>query len=413
MQIRDFKLNKKLHWPKLILFISFFTLISLLTTNVWAVNGPCDKCHTMHNSQNGTNQIHVGGAWSAQSGGAITGGTSTPPGELLVSDCVGCHSLVGSANVTVNDGYNLIPIVYNTGGYPGTTLAGGNFNGVAGNQTFGHNVRGISSDDSIHSEAPGMITAQGCNNSCHTDLTLLDAATTPTPGGITTNGCRGCHLELSHHDNSNTAYRGLGGHGGVVGTVLGRGDNNPAPSGDWEATKSATDHNVYVRDEPSDGTDLQPVSIGRWCAGCHSEFHAWGTDDINFGNPNGGDDNTDNLISANSIGVTAGASAWLRHPTNVNIPNDPAGEYAALLIGSPYNPNIPVAQDLLSNTNSVEAGDQVFCLSCHRAHGSDQPDALRFDYSVMLSHSGTASINPDGDLWANGCFYCHTTKANP
>lgn len=43
------------------------------------------------------------------------------------------------------------------------------------------------------------------------------------------------------------------------------------------------------------------------------------------------------------------------------------------------------------------------CLSCHRVHGSEYPDILRWDYSKMIA-------GDPGDEEGNGCFVCHTTK---
>lgn len=398
MQIVFSKTNEKNLRGKGAIPLVFALLTVFAATSAWgAVSGPCNLCHTMHNSQDGTVQVSViGAAWDT---GVITGGSSTvPPGQLLVSDCVGCHSSVGNADIIVNDGYNNIPIVYNTGGYPAITLAGGNFAVVAGigMDDYGHNVRGISLDDPM-AKAPGFQTGVGCNNSCHTDLTLTDAASTETPGGYDFNGCRGCHINTSHHDPNNTSYRFLSGHGGVVQDVGG------GEAADWEATvATGGPHNIYLYDQPGDGVEFAPSSMGRWCAGCHNDFHAWGTVDPQFGDLNAGD-----------TLAQAGGNPWLRHPTNVTLPSD--GEYGNIPL--PYNANIPVAQRFpFGNPDFIDlggaTGDQVFCLSCHRAHASDQPDALRFDYNAIESHQGTATKDPDGDGFANGCFYCHTSKAN-
>jgi predicted CXXCH cytochrome family protein len=53
------------------------------------------------------------------------------------------------------------------------------------------------------------------------------------------------------------------------------------------------------------------------------------------------------------------------------------------------------------NDDTTENGAIVMCLSCHRAHGSDQPDLLRWAYAGMQAGTGTADT---------GCFVCHTTK---
>ncbi|MBU0480104.1 MAG: hypothetical protein KKG47_03265 [Proteobacteria bacterium] len=344
----------------------------------------------MHNSQNDAEQAHSGAGAGWDGSNALTSGTSTSPiATLLKSDCIGCHSsTTGSTRVDMNGSGNLVPIVFNTGGYPGTPLAGGNFyftsTGAAGNN-YGHNVQGIA-DPEIDGMAwaPGDVV--GCSGSCHQSLAIADPVGSSRPTAQTIyNGCRGCHTRTSHHNGADTSYRFLGGHpGGSIGEV--RGIEDP----DWEY-ETATDHNLYLRSDPS-LTD--PLSIGRFCAGCHGAFHAQGVIDPIFGVVNGGDPNTDDI---------AGNNPWLRHPSNVNIPNN--GEYAAI-IGSTYNPTVPVAKPLAGNPSTVEAGDQVMCLSCHRAHASQYPDALRFPYNTMTAHNGTGNVT-------DGCFYCHREKDLP
>ena len=411
MQINIFKANNIFYNSIILLFCVLLFSTTQTTTNAWAgVTGSCDICHTMHNSQDGTNVVRIG-AGAGWNGGVITGGSSTaPPGQLLVSDCVGCHTNSQDDRTIVTIAGNNIPIVYNSSGaYPGSALAGGNFFGTPTDSTLGHNVRGIAPIDAVHNGkgAPGFALGVGCAGSCHWDLTLSDAATVPsTTSNINTNGCRGCHLKINHHDPANVAYRGLGGHG-VITYV--HGEEDP----DWEHTFSSNDHNTYKRDQYTDA-DPEPIydgaSIGLFCAGCHNLFHAWGaTNPMLPLEDNGGDWVTNR---------TAGANPWLRHPTNVDLPNDltPGNDYEALLAGTAYNPKVPVAQDMTPGVipeaarDTVEPGDQVFCLSCHRAHASDQPDALRFNYQTMLSHNGNG--DPDGDGINDGCFYCHSPKAD-
>ncbi|MDP3013134.1 MAG: cytochrome c3 family protein, partial [Candidatus Subteraquimicrobiales bacterium] len=72
-----------------------------------------------------------------------------------------------------------------------------------------------------------------------------------------------------------------------------------------------------------------------------------------------------------------------------------------------YSVEAPVARPTVPaiSSNVVTpgaAGDAiVMCLSCHRAHGSPEPDLLRWTYSGMIAGSGTSDT---------GCFTCHTSK---
>ena len=104
------------------------------------------------------------------------------------------------------------------------------------------------------------------------------------------------------------------------------------------------------------------------------------------------------LTADNGIGT---ASPWVRHPTDVLIPN--TGEYAG--ISATYQDETPVGRvaaglpDAAAAANGVVAAgtDIVICLSCHRAHASNYADSLRFDYTTLAA----------GD----GCLHCHTNKA--
>lgn len=391
-----------------------FAGATLLATGFFAssamaqVNGKCDNCHTMHNSQNGnsTGQVHIGtnAGWDTSTKQLTNGNIFGEQEQLLKSNCVGCHSATSADTTIIDDGNNKVPIVFNMGAtYPAGALAGGNFNKNTGSaDIYGHNVGGISAADATIAvlEPPG--SQNGCGTqSCHTTLALSEADILTGEnfnyGGISQgkfNGCKGCHNKVSHHNPNDTSYRFLGGHNepdlmGVPGLdkVLGTEDPN------WEVAPTNLLHNVYKSQTNKDVKD----SMGAFCAGCHQDFHALGKGiDPWTGTDNGGDPNTDNLISANS-----GTTPWLRHPTNVNIPFDVNGEYFALQ-NADYNPAIPLAQDLAANTHTIESGDQVMCLSCHRAHASEYPDALRFNYSSMKAHNGTGA--------GTGCFFCHTTK---
>ena len=124
-------------------------------------------------------------------------------------------------------------------------------------------------------------------------------------------------------------------------------------------------------------------TISEFCAECHGYFHA--SDEINDQPPPSG-------------------SPWKRHPTDVSLPA--SGEYASY---TAYSIEAPVARVNIpgSPSGTVDPGgeidDIVMCLSCHRAHASEYPDILRWDYSDMDAGGGGSG----------GCFTCHTQKNNP
>ncbi len=308
------------------------------------VEGPCSNCHTMHNSQDGM--------------AMVISGTGT---TLLIDDCVGCHSSTTDQTIV-----NRTPIVYNTVP-PTNPLAGGNFYWVAqggdANDVYGHNVWGISGPDGnidISVGAPGS-NGPGCANNCHESL-----ASDPASNGEGKNGCQGCHFEVAHHDDSKPWFRFLKGHINVDAYVIG------IEAANWEqhATTDPTDRNTYRGTDPATlvyswGSGLRTAhTTSAFCSGCHEDFHS-------------------------DMGVS---SPWIRHPNDILLPT--TGEYADYDPLTTYSNEAPVAY--LDPDNPLRAEAVVTCLSCHRAHGSNQPDMLRWDYVNM----------PTG----TGCYTCHTMK---
>lgn len=310
----------------------------------------CKDCHTMHYAQ----------IWEAE-------GVSRPSPTLAIrlsrlvtgltlKDCLGCHSS-GSSETIVGK----IPIVYNTGGYPGKPLAGGNFYWVAQGGAYdqmGHNVYKVSDADGQLTEAPGndgMVSCAGCH---------LSLATNPEDNTYNKNGCQGCHVEVSHH-RENDRYRFLVGCKGGSYYVKGVGDKN------WEQNPTLQNHNIYQGADDVEytwGAHLNTTySISAFCAGCHIKFHR----EVYIGSE----------------------SPWSRHPTDIPLPGAGTeyGDYDPL---TAYSNQAPVAYE--NPASPSRAGAVVMCLSCHRAHGSPYRDILRWDYDNMGQ--------------GEGCLTCHTKK---
>ena len=344
------------------------------------VGGVCYNCHTMHNSQDGTSVLMTGTGTGWNEFSKLSGGSlqSAPAGNLLVTNCVGCHSSTTS-DPTVTVGGSTIPIVYNSS-VPTTPLAGGNFYWVASDDTKGHNVYGIANTDGNLSTAPGR-NMDGCTNSCHDTL-----ADPPGTDNKNRGGCQGCHVFTAHHDDSRPWYRFLKGHGQPQFSTDPNSDSKDYPDyvtgvedDDWEQ-ETSIDHNWYkgyAGPLVASATLKDTKTISTFCGGCHKEFHR----------------KSNQFFTG--IGDTG---AWIRHPTDIALPL--TGEYAAYKAKTGYSTEAPVAFTDPSNPSDTTGG-VVMCLSCHRPHGSDQPDMLRWDYKTMVAGGGSNS---------KGCFTCHTTK---
>ncbi len=358
-------------YVKILTFGAAVALCAMASNADAKVTGRCDNCHTMHNSQNGTN-------WP--------GNTTTPNDSLTTGTCVGCHTGTGSSKLAPT---TLAPAVVTTAtpASQSTFLPGGFITLAAGNlDSWNHNVLGADVQDvaiggNIQFAPPGYDATLGssiglpANNGAWTQLTCA--------GNM---GCHGDHTKTNqtlaiaggHHDDTAVGFRLLTGIHGVEGTTysVGAGEGG-----------TQTSSNVY--DGINGNTNYaNKTTISYLCAECHGIFHK---------NPS----------------ETGSATPWLRHPTDFQLPADRPDAYTSYgTAGRPYDADAPVGMNLGSVTRLSGGGTaplpaagqgSVLCISCHRAHGSDQPDLLRWTYADM--NAGQAGGAAD-----TGCFLCHTNK---
>ncbi len=378
--------------------VAISAIIGITPAISFAVSGSCAGCHTMHDSQNGTDDLS----------NDATANTTGAQGNLLTQNCVGCHTLAtGNTQDTVDlslsteapyvDQSTTVP-TFQTGA--ASTLAGGSFYWVgegAFGDSYGHNVEGVDAMDvALDYDPPGFDIAagfmpDGTNGRNNEILAWSDQLTC---AGV--NGCHGYATDSgvtgAHHnnnaigtittaasaDNVGDHYRFLEGIKGVE-------------EAEWEFNVAATPLAVNVyhgndRDAGNSIADTTKDTISFLCAECHGDFHS---DDGGAG------------VS------TTGASPWIRHPIDIALA-DKASEYANY---ADYDYTVPVAFDTgnaaydtpgeITAAGVVQTGlATVTCLSCHVAHGGPYPDLLRWDYTAIVAGS-------DYNL---GCNVCHNTK---
>jgi|GEM_PF-6705305 len=298
----------------------------------------CSSCHTMHYSEGGQ-----------PPSGADTGG---PFPKLLLKRnetdlCLNCHGGGTGPNVM-------------GGGWPG-----GQFPATPAVQGRGHNPTG---------------TAANPSTQIPLDSTLGLMPPGSTGGALTEFTCGTCHDPhgFSNYDTGNAAvftYRllrksikGPGGASIDVSNTI----QSTFRDAQFSEIESATNHNVY-RSGPTIGDATR--GFGKWCASCHGNFHDDGPA-FSFRHP-----------SADELG------GLYRNYTLANL----ADGYA----GGTYHFKYPVetTQGAAATTGTqwaITSGstERVFCLSCHRAHGSATSNAGRWDFS-QSSGAGT------------GCNKCH------
>ena len=376
---------------KIMAALALSATLTLPTAAMARVSGACANCHTMHNSQDGTTMSD----------------TSTVYRALTQNGCVGCHTSPDGTNTGSSD---TIPYVnHNSAPTDLTTLAGGSFYWVKTDDSKGHNVLGITTDDDalLDSTPPGMV-----------------AGTFTTTARLTCAGTNGCHgvkgdadpftdISGAHHgeNTSSTAQAGY-----VDGTdiassfrflngIIGIEDS------DWENDVAVGAHNQYSGAVRTADTDNVTSTISSLCGQCHGNFHT--ASSTHQSSPGVG---TENGIS---YGVTM-SSPWVRHPTDFDMYTVRTKEYGSYGggtdgVGSAYVPDAPVASTaalvlsdgVLSSVLQKPGDAIVTCISCHRAHGSPYADMLRWDtydaaVTTPTTHTGTAGNT--------GCYICHTTK---
>jgi len=356
----------------------FLLIISLPDLTLAVIQGPCADCHTMHNSQGGT---------------PMTFNSSVTPNEnLLRGSCFGCHAM-GIGTPIYDLGTDKIPQVYHNGV---TDLAAGNFRYInSGGDNRGHNIDDLTGEEIAPlTSPPGMVEAEP-----HPDVWDRKFSCTTSDDTV---GCHGYRktsgpsysdgISGSHHSNVSgqlasptipaDSYRFL---------YMVKGFEDP----DWEENPAVGHNEYYGEDEPimmgcsgataekchagNDGVKPPDGTMSQFCAECHANFHT--------------------LDNGSDVGIGAdAASPFLRHPTDLLLPGD--GEYQFY---TTYNNQAPVARTEVpaAPDNQIRPGqDAVMCLSCHRAHASNYPDMLRWNYTNMVVGSGIT----------DGCFTCHTTK---
>lgn len=354
-----------------------------------AINGLCSNCHTMHNSQSGSEM-------------ATFGGETGPNPFLTRGSCLGCHGQGQATHLVTIDGSD-IPQVLHTGP---TDLAGGNFAYILGSKgsgaadSKGHNVIELGNNEDTLTFPPGQFHDHGITNTNFTCAGLNGCHGYRSSAGSGISSLKGAHHsnvdgKLETPDSVGSSYRFLMGVKGL---------ENPNSQDRWQ-NKDATSHNEYFGDtspmlyadlgcqschsfEFVNGVMVQLVkpannTISGFCSTCHGDFHL--------------------LSDANG---NTSHSPFVRHPTDIALENK--GEYATYNGDNSYNVTATVGRTILPDTPSavVQPADGinvVTCLSCHAAHGSNYPDMLKWDYSTMVA------ADPGGNN-SEGCFVCHTTK---
>lgn len=353
---------KRLHTLFRTLLLIFLSLYFFYVSQALAgLTGACDSCHTMHNSQDDQAQ-----ATPIQNG-------------LLRSTCAGCHTGDGSDADGLDDttGAPLVVVTGAVSGNPYDYLPGGYFRSESngGTDSNYHNVE-IVDGDSIKDSGMTDLSPPG-----YTDLGIgrpADDASWTTK--LQCSGTYGCHGDMNEADEAASIsgwHHVEDGNFRMLSGINGREDDDAKPN-----NYDVADNIYYAHANGAAGTDTSTISY--FCSQCHGDYHT--TANVNSG------------------------TAWIRHPTDIQLnvasADDEYDEYGNTV---PYTDAVPIGTDSIAAKtgwkDTTFSNGFVICLSCHLAHGGNQPDLMRWDYSGQTAGSDGST---DGD--ESGCFVCHTFK---
>lgn len=387
----------------------------------------CGGCHTMHNSQGSSS---LGGNPSI----VLLRGNVNSRGDMQ-NFCLQCHASNGSQNTTAFNGTATAPKVYISG-------AAGKGNAAANTDPFNFQNIGAGGDFSAVGNFDGTSftlaagdTGAGFSPSLGYGHSVGIASATPPGGmsglaisGFTCTSCHDPHGRTSTQGNGSNinVYRnlkynitiegaamsnGMDGMFSWVGGINGgnfAGTNPTLSTHIWPIYNGST-QNVYNAAAAS-GTQASGREFNNWCAQCHGQWH-------------------ESIQTSNK-----GTTDWTRHPVGVRLNGAAGGTtagfgasgagvtivdygwYAASGLTSAAAPNttttgtkLPAMQFESMATGGIyyfadTSSDQVFCLSCHYAHGGPNYDALRWQHNSAVSSGAQTGVGIVSNV---GCQQCH------
>ena len=317
----------------------------------------CAECHVVHTF--GSDKQRAG---APQRKSALVG----PLLKQDVNDlCLVCHD---------NSPRGPDVLGRNQGKYPGDVRQAGHLNrlGIDGQPSTGHTLGSLD-------VAPGSLPPWSADLENGSGI------------GLT---CVNCHAPHGSQ-GSEAAYRNL------------RSDTGHNPPGRGLVTYNAGSpgsndlaRDVYVRqalryDESAvdfNEPDTRESAMGRFCAGCHDNFH---------GAPGSG----------SSVGGSRGPdgryTGFLRHPAS-GVDLDPgAGGGASLRLYNQHENKVKV-MSALGRWDAAGGDATPTCITCHKAHGNDNAFGL-------IYRSGRGTLTENGDSQGGQvealCGQCHEQAA--
>ena len=326
----------------------------------------CGGCHSMHSPKAGGDYLLIG-----------TDGSST---------CLTCHMHAGD---TGPSSYHIATAEADMGAGvpPKQRTPGGDFGWLRKSYTM--TIRGTTSTEEGATHGHNIVAV---------DTTFVaDVTNTTAPGGTFTSanlGCQSCHDPHGRvRRRSNGTYATSATLGGTADPIVSSGSYGAVPLagqavGTYRLLRGLNDTSVsgvtfsgvgiavvpssYNRTESSTQTRVAYGATGintwgNWCASCHPNMHSSG----NYVHP------VDQSLGS---GVANIYNAYVK---SGDLSGSETSSFTSLVPFAENTDDIATLAAHAKNDDSYLNGpgssDKVVCLSCHRAHASGFPEALRWN----------------------------------
>ncbi len=313
----------------------------------------CSQCHTMHGTQGNVSMVYDGSAIPAP---------KLLRHQTILQLCLFCHD-GNQAGMTPTP-----PDVWGLLASGQTNPSGGNLcSGGSGNPP-------CFNDTTNHSVGLSGVTPPGGTVS----FTIFTCVNCHNPHGTPN------YRNLRGGAGANDVYAGIDFSGIDVSYSMGSDANkfvNIIAGTGLDRYETA---NIIFRKAPANSAT---EGIQAFCKACHTNFHfAGGEDMMEMGGSSSGD-------------TSFTGDEWLRHPT-MDVTMSEGGtnlhvDYTNWQSSLSWRPRVIDPDNISGN------GDEMpFCLTCHRAHGSDKHSALIFGDPL-------AGVGGGGAMMRDTCQQCH------
>jgi hypothetical protein len=348
----------------------------------------CEGCHSMHSPAAGGSSLLVGTTASEACLTCHEHAGDTGPSSYHVSTAIGELSQAGlpPKQRTPGGDFGWVKLSFS---YP----SGGN-TVIEPGDSHGHNVVAPANNlnaDAHNTTAPGGTFAAGnlqCT-SCHDPHGKYrrDSTGTVAPTGqpIKASG------SYNGTGNEPTAAESVGVYRLLAGLNYSFVVNNGQPiAPGFRGVPAAKAPSTYNQSEATNqvrvaygvATTGGHTTWGDWCATCHGNMHSDG-----------------NYVHPVDTGLGSTLGNYNAYVKSGDLTGQSASSYLSLVPFVTNSGDYNILAGLASNATATSAGpgsgDQVTCLSCHRAHASGFTHMLRFDQGYEFTTKGGQYIGSD------------------